>query len=307
MADIVISEFMDEEVIRETLEQHDVLYDRTLVDDPVRLRACLGTARALVVRNRTQVDEALLEAAPGLEVVGRLGVGLDNIDLAACAARTISVRPATGANDTSVAEYVITAALLLLRPSWHANMQVAAGAWPRTALVGSEVSGKLLGLIGYGPIARATAKRAAALGMHVAAADPYLPADDPRWGQTQALSLQSILATADVISLHVPLTAETQHLIDAQALARMKREAVLINSARGGVVDENALVAALKSSHLSGAALDVFETEPLTAEEGARFAGIDNLLLTPHIAGVTRESNLRVSRATIANVLAALG
>ena len=303
MADIVISEFMDEVVVADAFAGRDVLFDAGLVDDPASLYASLADARALIVRNRTQVRGDLLDAAPDLKVVGRLGVGLDNIDLAACEQRGIAVCPASGANDVSVAEYVVTAALMLLRGAWLASAQVAAGDWPRMALIGREASGRRLGLIGFGAIARQTADRAAALDMSVAAFDPYVPAADLSRAGVDPLDLDALLHTSDVISLHVPLTAETRHLIDADALARMKPGAVLINAARGGIVDEAALAVALTDGSLAGAALDVFETEPLDARAGARFRHVPNLILTPHIAGVTDEANLRVSRVTAANVL----
>lgn len=303
MAEIVITEFMDEDVIAREFAGRDVAYDPTLVDKPDALAALLAQARALVVRNRTQVRAPLLEAAPRLVVVGRLGVGLDNIDVAACEARGIAVCPATGANDVAVAEYVVTAALLLLRGAWFASARVAAGEWPRMALIGREVSGQRLGLVGFGAIARETAARARSLGMSVAAFDPYLPAGDPAWQQAERMELDALLAASDVLSLHVPLTPETRSIIDARALSLMKPQAVLVNAARGGVVDEAALAAALRAGRLGGAALDVFATEPLDAEDGARFAGIPNLVLTPHIAGVTQQSNVRVSSVTAAAVL----
>src|SRR5919202_5105759 len=294
---------MGEAAVRDLARGRDVLYDADLVDRPEDLRAALAEARALVVRNRTQVRGALLDAAPRLRVVGRLGVGLDNIDVDACAARGVAVCPATGANDVSVAEYVIAAALILLRGAYFASAEAAAGAWPRNRLIGRAVSGKRLGLVGFGNIARETARRAAALGMSVAAHDPYVPAGSPAWGGVARLGLDALLASADVLSLHVPLTPETRHLLDGAALARMKPDAVLVNAARGGVVDEAALAAALRAGRLAGAALDVFEAEPLGAERGARFAGLANVILTPHIAGVTAESNVRVSRVTAENVL----
>ncbi|GAB4143865.1 MAG: hypothetical protein Tsb0016_13200 [Sphingomonadales bacterium] len=306
MADIVISEFMDEEVIAKAFAGRDVLYDPGLVDQADALRKAVADARALLVRNRTQVRGGLLAAARRLQVVGRLGVGLDNIDLDGCTARGIKVCPATGANDDAVAEYVITAALILLRGAWHAQAEVTAGDWPRMALVGHEIGGKTMGLVGYGAIAREVAHRAKALGMNVTAADPYLAMDDPRWNEVHRLPLKALIASADVLSLHVPLTKDTRHIIDADAIRLMKPGAVLINAARGGVVDERALAAALKSGHLGGVALDVFETEPLTAQAGSAFAGIKNLLLTPHIAGVTHESNTRVSQVTAENVLKVL-
>ncbi|RZK96869.1 MAG: 3-phosphoglycerate dehydrogenase, partial [Methylobacterium sp.] len=181
MLKVVISEFMDEAAIRAELAGFETLYDPTLVDRPDALRAALAGASGLIVRNRTQVRAGLLAAAPDLRVVGRLGVGLDNIDLAACAARGIAVHPATGANDGAVAEYVIGTALLLLRGAYGASAQVAAGAWPRNALMGREIAGKRLGLVGFGAIARETARRAAALDMAVSAFDPYLTPEDTAW------------------------------------------------------------------------------------------------------------------------------
>jgi (S)-sulfolactate dehydrogenase len=306
MPEIVISEFLDEAAIASVLKGRDVLYDPKLVEEPARLYAALKEARAIVVRNRTQVRGPLLEAAPGLRVVGRLGVGLDNIDMDACKARGIDVYPATGANDVAVAEYVIAAAMILVRRAYGSSADVAAGKWPRGALIGGEVFGRTLGLVGYGAIASLTAARARALGMEIAAFDPYLPAEDARWSGVRNLSLHSLLAEADIVSLHTPLTKETRHLIDASALGKMKKSAILINAARGGVVDEAALAVALKEGRIAGAALDVFEEEPLGAAAGVKFAGLDNVILTPHIAGVTEESNVRVSRVTLENVAAAL-
>lgn len=295
MADIVICEFMDEAAVEGLRTEFDVLYDPGLVDRPVELVGELFAARGLIVRNRTQVRGELLAAAPRLVVVGRLGVGLDNIDVAACGARGIAVHPASGANDLSVAEYVITASLMLLRGAWLSTGDVLAGQWPRGRLMGRELSGRLMGLVGFGSIAREVAARAGALGMRVAASDPYVPEDSPAWRGVARMDLGALVAAADVVSLHVPLIDETRHLLSEAAIARMRPDAVLINAARGGVVDEKALAAALREGRLAGAALDVFETEPLTHQAAAVFSGAPNLILTPHIAGVTQESNVRVS------------
>lgn len=306
MAEIVISEFMDEAALDDLRRRYSVTYDPSLVDAPDRLRAELADAVGLIVRNRTQVRAPLLDHAPRLRCVGRLGVGLDNIDMDECRKRAVAVHPATGANDLSVAEYVITAALVLLRGAWLSSAAVAAGKWPRQALIGRELSGRVMGLVGFGAIAREVAMRARSLGMEVAACDPLLPADDPAWAQARNLPLDELLKAADVVSLHVPLTPATKRMIGAAQIAAMKPGAVLVNAARGGVVDEQALADALKAGGLAGAALDVFEVEPLTAEAGAKFAGIANLLLTPHIAGVTEESNVRVSSLVADKVLAEL-
>lgn len=293
---IVISEFMDEAAVESLRQRFDVDYAPGLVDDRPALLARLVDAHALIVRNRTRVDATLVQQAPLLRVVGRLGVGLDNIDMAVCEARGIAVFPATGANALAVAEYVILAAMTLLRGAWQATPAVAAGDWPRAAFSsGRETAGKTLGLVGFGGIGQLTAARARALGMRVVASDPALPGDLPLWREqgVEPLSLEHLLAEADVVSLHVPLTAMTRGLIDAARLAAMKAGAILINTSRGGIVDEAALALALAEGRLGGAALDVFENEPLPA--ASALAGAPNLLLTPHIAGVTLESNLRVS------------
>lgn len=306
MADIVISEFMDEEAIREGLKGRDVLYDPKLVDRPDDLLKAVESARALIVRNRTQVRDRVLTAGKHLKVIGRLGVGLDNIDVAACKARAIAVCPASGANDVSVAEYVLATAMLLLRGAYGATDQVVAGAWPRNALMGHEISGKILGLIGFGAIAKETAKRAAALGMEVMAYDPYASTQAFAEANVKAADVDKLAWAADVVSMHVPLNEGTRNMMDAARIKTMKKGAVLINAARGGVVDEEAVAAALKSGHLGGAALDVFDQEPMDAARGAIFKNVPNLILTPHIAGVTHESNVRVSWVTVENVKKAL-
>jgi (S)-sulfolactate dehydrogenase len=304
--DIVITEFMDEAAVDDLRADFDVTYDPGLVARPDEIMVLAASCRGLIVRNRTQVRGALLEACKNLEVVGRLGVGLDNIDVEACRARNIAVLPAPGANDLAVAEYVLAGVLMLLRGAYRASAAVAAGKWPRNQSIGREIAGARLGLVGFGAIARETAKRATALGMRVAAYDPYLAADHPAWGELGVgqSDLESLLADSDAVSLHVPLDAGTRHLIDAAALGRMREDAVLINAARGGVVDEQALAQALRAGRLGGAMLDVFEIEPLPGR--SVLAGVPNLILTPHIAGVTVESNVRVGALIAANVRKAL-
>ena len=302
MTDIVISEFMDQAAVESLAADYAVHYGPGLADDPDALIAAVGGARALIVRNRTQVRGDLLTAARRLRVVGRLGVGLDNIDVAACERRGIVVCPATGANDLAVAEYVIAMTLVLLRGAYHSQEPMLAGCWPRDQSMGRETSGKHLGLVGFGAIARQTAVRAAALGMDVGAFDPHLGSDDPAWERARRFDFDALLRWSDVVSLHVPLTDATRCMMDRSAIDRMKPGAVLINAARGGVVDESALAEALRTGRLSGAALDVFEDEPLTRAASQRFQGLANLVLTPHIAGVTKESNQRVSALTAANI-----
>jgi (S)-sulfolactate dehydrogenase len=308
MKKIVITEFMDAPAVQALAQRADVRYDATLVDDPQRLLAAVRDADAVIVRNRTPMRGELLAACNAVSVIGRLGVGLDNIDVAACEARAIRVIPATGANALAVAEYVIATAMVLLRGAYQSSAAVAGGGWPRAALSGGrETSGKTLGLIGFGSIGRLTAKLAKSLGMQVIAFDPMLPPQDAVWAESdvRGLALDELLSCADVVSLHVPLTPQTRGLLSAARVAAMKRGAVVINTARGGVADEGAIAAAIKEGRLGGAAFDVFEPEPPPA--GNPWVGCPNVILTPHIAGVTAEANTRVSSLIAAEVAKALG
>ena len=306
-ARIVISEFMDQPAVDQLAARFDVHYRPKLVDDAAGLAAAVAQADAWIVRNRTQVRGAALEGARQLKVVGRLGVGLDNIDVPACEGRGIQVIAATGANAVSVAEYVVTVALVLLRGSYFATKAVEAGTWPRQMLSqGREAAGKVLGLVGFGSIGQITAAKAKALGMRVIGHDPLLPASSPVWNElgVESRALDALLAESDVVSLHVPLTPQTRGLLDTARLGLMKRDAILVNTARGGIVEEAAVAARLREGKLGGAALDVFGDEPLPA--GSPLVGAPNLILTPHIAGVTLESNERVSALIAARVAAAL-
>ena len=304
---VVISEFMDAAAVARLAEVHDVLYDARLVDDAARLQAEAGQADALIVRNRTQVRGALLDAMVRCKVVGRLGVGLDNIDVDACTGGGMQVIPATGANALSVAEYVIGTAMLLLRGAYRSTAEVVSGGWPRNALSnGREIGGKTLGLVGFGSIGQLTAKLARGVGMRVLAFDSVLVSRHAIYAEAgvEPMGLDEVTRMADVLSLHVPLADSTRGLFDAARIAIMKPGAVLINTARGGIVDETALVAALRSGQLGGAALDVFGDEPVG--KANPFADCPNLLLTPHIAGVSAESNDRVSSLIADKVLEAL-
>ena len=304
---VVVAEFMDEAAVAYLAARYPTDYDPGLGERRDALLAAVAEADALVVRNRTQVDAQLVEAARKLVVVGRLGVGLDNIDVAACSARAIEVIPAVGANAVAVAEYVIGAAFALVRGTFFASAAVAAGEWPRAALsTGRELRGRTLGLIGFGSIGRETARLGRAVGMKTIAFDAHIASSAEAWRNedTAPRRFDKVLRDADVVSLHVPLSAETRGLVDADALALMKRDSVLVNTSRGGIVDEAALAAALKAGRLGGAALDVFDAEPLSY--GSPLAGCPNLILTPHVAGVTRESNVRVSALIAEKVAAAL-
>jgi len=292
---ILITEFMDESAVDLLKRKYNVYYDSSLAEDSNSLVKLINKMKALIVRNKTLVTRELIENAPNLTCVGRLGVGLDNIDLNACEEQNITVYPALGANSHSVAEYVICASMLLLRKAYFKKNEMIAGNWPRQESSGSEVYGKTLGLIGFGDIAQKTRDLALGLGMKTVAYDPYLDKDSNVWKETKNLDLDNLLSISDIISLHIPLSKETKNLIDEKKLRLIKNSSVIINAARGGVIDENQLAKLLKENKIGGAALDVFNEEPVNKECAKKFEGISNLILTPHIGGVTKESNERVS------------
>ncbi|MCY0899152.1 MAG: hydroxyacid dehydrogenase [Firmicutes bacterium] len=273
---------------------------------PERLGGALPSAEALVVRNATRVTVDLLQQAPHLKVVGRLGVGLDNIDLDACQARRINVVYARGANAISVVEYVLSALLYAFRPWLQWVEETKSGTWHRHR-GGREIHGKTLGIVGLGDIGSRVARAARFLGMTVEGYDPHLApfhaliADNTVSPQA---SLEDLLAHADAVTLHAPLRPENVHLIDEHALAAMKPGAVLINTARGGLVDEAALVAALQANRLGPVFLDVREHEPPPQPDP--LAAFTNVHLTPHLAGLTVESHLRTTSLVLEDVVRVL-
>jgi D-3-phosphoglycerate dehydrogenase / 2-oxoglutarate reductase len=248
-------------------------------------------ARALVVRNRTQVDRTLLEACPGLLVVGRAGVGLDNIDLASADKLGVAVVAPRGANATSVAEHAIALALVLARHVVELDRACRDGGWQRVP--GRELSGGTWGVLGAGATARATARAAKGLGMRTVAYDPYISPDHPEMVEIglRLASLDEVVSTADVVSCHLPATAETRNLVGARLLAQVKPTTLFVNVGRGEVVDEEALADALEEGRLAGAGLDVRADEPPTP---GRLERLDSVVLTPHVAGITEQSQARI-------------
>lgn len=272
--------------------------------EPDRLAEEIADAQALLVRSRTKVGEDLLAAARKLRVIGRAGVGVDNIDLAAAARHGVLVVNAPTSNLISAVEHTFALLLTLARHLPAAHRSMVGGGWDRKRFSGVELSAKTLGVVGYGKIGRGVAARARAFDMNVVAHDPHLgPAEGERLG-VELVSLDDLLARADMVTLHVPLTPETRGLLDASRLAAMKPGALLINCSRGGVVDEAALLDALDSGALAGAGLDVFATEPLA---DFRLAAHPRVVATPHLGASTREAQERISLEAARMVLAALG
>ena len=263
-------------------------------DDRAALTDALAGASGLIVRSRTKVDAELIEGTDTLEVIGRAGVGVDNIDIEAATRRGIAVLNAPAANTYSTAELAFGLLLATARNIPEADATVRAGEWKRKALQGTQLFGKTIGVVGAGRIGAEMVRRARAFGMRVLAYDPYVPADRANELGLSLVSLEKLLESSDVVTVHVPLTSENRGLIGADEIALMPDGAILINAARGGLVDEAALADALVSGKLGAAGLDVYEREPLPEDSPLRTA--PNLVFTPHIGASTDEAQAEVSR-----------
>lgn len=258
---------------------------------PETLKAELADADALVVRSATRVTDELLEGAPNVRVVGRAGVGVDNIDLDAATHRGVVVMNTPGGNATSVAEHALALMLALVRSIPQLNSAMHAGRWEKSGAAGAELRGKTLGLVGLGRVGAEVARRAHGFEMHVLAHDPYLnPERAAEWG-VELVPLKDVFAKSDFISLHTGLSDATRGMINAETIAQMKRGARLINTARGELVDEAALAEGLKSGQLAGAGLDVFAVEP---PKDSPLLSMNNVIATPHVAGSTTEAQEEV-------------
>ena len=256
--------------------------------NPDELAQALGDYDGLIVRSETKVTSDLLDAAKNLRVIGRAGVGVDNIDVPAATARGIVVMNAPDGNTITTAEHTIALLVALARRVPQANISLKSGKWDRKKFVGTELQGKTLGVIGFGRIGRVVAKRANALGMKVVAFDPFVVPDSARDAEIELQPIDDVLARADFLTVHTPLTAETRGIIGADAFAKMKNGVRIINCARGGLIDEGALYQAIKSGKVAGAALDVFESEPPPTDH--QLLQLDEVIVTPHLGASTTEA-----------------
>ena len=261
--------------------------------DGDRLKEEIKRANGLIVRSDTQVTVDLMADAKELQVIGRAGVGVDNVDVAAATQRGIAVLNAPGANTVSAAEHAIGLLLANLRRISPAVSSMRAGKWARKEFPGTEMRGKVLGLVGLGRIGRHVATIARAFGMQIIAHDPYLPEARALELGIELVPVDELLGRADVISLHIPLTDDTRHFLNRDRIAQMKDSAVVVNTARGALIDDVALVAALDAGKLGGAALDVFDPEPLPEDSPLR--SNEKITLTPHLAASTSEAQERVA------------
>lgn len=285
---VLVSDKISEEGLAPLLNSSEI----ECVIQNVNDTADLDTYHALLVRSATKVTEELMEKMPKLKIIARAGVGVDNIDVPAATKRGIVVVNAPSGNTISTAEHSFAMMLALARKVCQANNSVKNGEWNRTAFQGMELKGKALGVIGFGRIGSEVAKRAKAFDMTVLAYDPFLTKEKAEKLRVNQVSLNELLAKADIITIHTPLTQETKGLLNMESLKITKQGVLIVNCARGGIVDEEALKHYLEIGHVGGAALDVFESEPPVNRDLLEF---DNVIVTPHIAASTKEAQLNVA------------
>jgi len=305
MADILVTENIVGAAMDSLRHDFDVAFEPDAWQDPQRLLRLVSQVRGIIVRNQTQVTAPLIAAAPKLEIIGRAGAGLDNIDTKAATETGVVVTYAPRENSLSVAELTIGLMISLARKIPVAVADTRQGGWNRAAFTGSELSGKTLGVVGIGRIGTLVAERARAFDMTILAHDDYV---DPTAAHLQALdvqldSLETVLARADFVVCHVPLSDETRNLFNQQRFEQMKPGALFINTSRGEVVDEIALAEALQQQRLAGAALDVRSEEPPTL---GLLEQMENVILTPHVAAFTHQAQERVVAAVCQDVSAVL-
>ena len=292
---ILITEFIDKNSLVELNNTFEIKFDEELWAKNEELKEMIKDYDGLIVRNKTQVNKDVLFNAKNLKFIGRLGVGLDNIDTEFCKIKNIHIQPATGMNADSVAEYVISTSMSLLKkiPIFHNG--TVKGDWPRTTIKSAEIKGKCIGIVGFGTIGRKVADYCLNNSLNILAHDPYVKKIDENKENYKLSSLEDIFQSADIISLHLPLTEETKNLINKSSFPKMQKQPIIINTSRGGVVNENDLIDAYNQNLISGFALDVFENEPIKNDLYEKITPEMNCVLTPHISGVTTESNIRVS------------
>ena len=296
MKKVLITEFMEQDSVDKMSENFDVTYDTSLHENQAKLSSLIANTDAVIVRNKTQLTEDLLSKAEQLTFVGRLGVGLDNIDTDYCSNNGIFVQPATGMNADSVAEYVITCSLSLLKNIPIAHHGTSSGQWPRTSIESRELGRKTLGLLGFGVIGKKVSRLAQVFGAKVIAYDPFVPESEASKHNVSLVKQEDLFDLSDVISIHLPLTDQTRNLINARSFNLMKQNPIIINSSRGSIVNEKDLLQAYSEKIISGFALDVYSSEPVEEDFYKHISNSMNCILTPHNSGVTTESNVRVSQ-----------
>jgi len=304
MHKVLITDDLSPEALERLKTAEDASFDLVRRPSLEQLHKIVSDYDAVIIRSSVRVDAELLAVASRLKVIGRAGMGLDNVDIDAASLRGVIVMNTPGANTIATAEHAVAMLLALCRHVPQADSSVRNGEWARSQFLGVQLYRKTLGVVGLGRIGAQVARRTQAFGMTVIAFDPYISDDVARELNVTLVDLDELLARSDFITLHTALTSETRYMIDAQAIARMKPGVRLVNCARGGLVDEMALADALRSGHIAGAALDVFVNEPLSSDSPLR--DLPNVVLTPHIAASTVEAQHDVGTQIVDQVLAAL-
>lgn len=292
--DILITEDLDSPAIQKLAGKYQIVREPALWNDPAKLKSLIAEARVVMVRNQTKLTTEVLSGAKNLLAIGRVGVGLDNIDVKFATERGIVVIAPLNANATSVAELTLGLMLSLARKIPFSDRSTKAGGWDRKNCTGIELDRKTILICGFGRIGRMVAARAKAFGMRIIIFDPFIDEDSAQIGEvgaTLATNLEDGLGVADFVSVHSPLTPETKHLFNGKTFSAMKKGSFFINTSRGGVMDELALLVALQTNHLAGAALDVREVEP--PKEKSPFNEMDNVILLPHVGAFTHEAQAR--------------
>ena len=292
---ILITEFMETKSVEMLKKIFDVTVDKSLSLNHNELKKIISNFDILIVRNKTQVNKEILANASSLKFIGRLGVGLDNIDTEYCRNNNIHVQPATGMNADSVAEYVINSSLSLLKNVPLMHQETSLGNWPRTSISSRELNGKIFGLMGFGLIAKKVSTLAKIFNARIIAYDPFIDPSIANEFNIKLVEINEIFEQANVISIHLPLTPKTQNLLNYDSFLKMQKQPIIINSSRGSIINEHDLLKAYDEKLISGFALDVYETEPAPKIFLNSIKDNTNCILTPHIAGVTEESNIRVS------------
>ena len=295
MTKILITEFINQSSLKNLNKKFDVKYDEKLYENEKQLITMIKDYEGLIVRNKTQVNLDILKNALKLKFIGRLGVGLDNIDTEYCKNKKIHVQPATGMNADSVAEYVVSSSMSLIKkiPMFHNG--TIKGEWPRTTIKSIEINQKNLGIIGFGIIGKKVAEYSSKNGLKILAYDPYVKKINDKEIDAKLSSLKEIYEKSDIISIHLPLTDETKNMVNEFSFSQMKNKPIIINTSRGGIINESDLIEAYHKNIISGFALDVFENEPIESKFYHKIKPDMNCIFTPHISGVTTESNIRVS------------
>ena len=295
MTNILITEFIDSQSLQNINKEFNKIYKKDAWQNRDYLEKEIHNFDGIIIRNKTNLDESILKKAVNLKFIGRLGVGLDNINTKYCNKNNIFVQPATGMNADSVAEYVINSSLILLKKTLIVSEQTRKGNWPRNTIVTNELKGKTLGLIGFGYIAKKVFKLASSFDVSIITYDPFISSEQIESFSIKKVSFNEILKLSDIISIHVPLSEENKYMFNNQVFSKMEKKPIIINSSRGGIINEKDLLDAYSNNIISGFALDVFENEPIDEEFYKNISKNMNCILTPHTAGVTEESNTRVS------------